>query len=108
MEHPSPWEDLTGQIFLASDECIAHIQTHLRAGRTVREVPRVQRYADRPALRDVLGNRMSMSRAERDRLIYEAYRAYGYSMTAIAAELGVHNATISRIIKAKKHAGYKI
>jgi hypothetical protein len=107
MDHPSPWDDLKGQIFLAPDDYIAHIQTQLSAVRTVREVPRVQRYADRPALGDVLGNRTSMSRAERDRLIYEAYRSWGYSMTSIAEELGVHNSTISRIINAKKHAGFK-
>lgn len=36
-------------------------------------------------------------------LIHEAYRRYAYSMTSIAHELGLHNSTIRRIIKAKKN-----
>ncbi|MEE8302323.1 MAG: transposase, partial [Candidatus Tectomicrobia bacterium] len=96
LDYPAPWDALKGQIFLAPDDYITQIQTHLRPVRSVKEVPRAQRYADRPALRDVLGNRTSMSQAERDRLIYDAYRSYGYSMTSIAGELGMHNSTISR------------
>lgn len=79
------------------------MRERLNATRDVREVPRVQRYADRPALSEFLSQPTPRSPAERNDRIYDAYRRYGYAMTSIANELGVHNATISRIIKAKKN-----
>lgn len=104
IELPSPWHALKGQIFLGQEDYMAQMQDHLSTKRQVREVPRVQRYADRPALSQILGQNTPRSQAERDELIYDAYRRYGYSMTSIAHELGLHNSTISRIIKAKKNA----
>ncbi len=83
---------------------MAQMEDHLSAMRQVREVPRVQRYADRPALSQILSQPTPRSQAERNDLIYDVYRRYGYSMTSIANELGLHNSTISRIIKAKKSA----
>jgi len=102
MNHPSPWHDLKGQIFLGQEGYMAEMWERLNPTREVREVPRVQRYADRPALSQILGQNTPGAHAERDDLIYDAYRRYGYSMTSIACELGLHNSTISRIIKAKK------
>jgi hypothetical protein len=64
----------------------------------VREAPREQRYADRPALSEFLSQPTPKSPAERNDLIYDAYRRYGYSMTWIGNALGLHNSTISRII----------
>lgn len=103
MGHPSPWHDLKGEMFLGQAGYMAQMEDHLSAMRKVREVPRVQRYADRPALSQILDQPTPGSQAERDDLIYDAYRRYGYSMTSIANELGLHNSTISRIIKAKKN-----
>jgi putative transposase len=102
IDQPSPWRDLKGQIFLAQEEFIAGMQAHLAGLRTVKEVPRQQRYADRPALPELFGSRSAMNRAERDRTIYEAYRCYGYSMRAIARELQLHDSTISKIITGQK------
>lgn len=103
MADPSPWQDLKGQVFLGQEDYMVQMQDHLNTRREVREVPRVQRYADRPALHQVLSQGPPRSQAERDDLIYDAYRRYGYSMISIARELGLHNSTISRIIKAKKN-----
>lgn len=102
MEQPSPWHDLKGQVFLGQDNYMAQMRERLNPTREVREVPRVQRYADRPALSEILSQPTPRSPAERNDLIDNAYRRYGYSMTSIANELGLHNSTISRIIKAKK------
>lgn len=104
MADSSPWNDIKAQVFLGQEAYMAQMKDYLSKKREVREVPRVQRYADRPALSEVLGQGTQTSSAERDELIYDAYRRYGYSMTAIARELGLHNSTISRIIKAKKNS----
>lgn len=102
IDQPSPWRDLKGQIFLAQEGFVAGMQAHLAALRTVKEVPRQQRYADRPALQKIFASRPAMTRAERDCTIYEAYWCYGYSMTAIARELRLHDSTISKIIARQK------
>jgi hypothetical protein len=87
---PQPWDQLTGQIYLGSEEFVARHQPN----RVIRDVPRRQTQAQRPTLR-VLFER----RGERARLIHRAYRQYGYRLTEIADHLGVHPATVSRWLK---------
>jgi putative transposase len=74
IDQASPWCDLKGQIFLAHEGFVTRMQAHVAGLRTVKEVPRQQRYADRPALQEIFASRSAMSRAERAHTIYEAYR----------------------------------
>lgn len=83
----SPWEELEGQIYLGND---AFIRKH-QPGRVIREVPRRQTQAHRPALAALF-----QGARDRDRRILLAYRRYGYRLAEIAAYLGVHYATVSR------------
>jgi len=39
---------------------------------------------------------------QRDKLIFEAYTQYGYTMKQIVQQLGIHYSTISRTIKRVK------
>ena len=87
---------------------MAQMEHHLNGIRKVREAPWAQRDADRPPLRQILGQPAPTSRVERDDLIYGVYRRYGYSMTSIAHELGLYNSTVSRIIKAQKNSSGRI
>jgi hypothetical protein len=87
---PRLWEQLQGQIYLGSEEFIAQHQPD----RVIREIPRRQTQATRPALREVFQRRGGEAR-----LIYVAYRQYGYRLHEIAAHLGVHYATVSRRLK---------
>jgi hypothetical protein len=63
------------------------------------EIPRQQRYADRPALEELFARSPSLSKAQRNRLIYEAHIHYGYSLSAIGRVLGLHYTTISKVVK---------
>ena len=47
---PSPWERLKRQMLLGEEDFVETMQAWLTQTRTLFEVPRVQRYADRPAL----------------------------------------------------------
>ncbi|HJT21285.1 MAG TPA: transposase [Nitrospira sp.] len=87
---PRPWDHLQGQIYLGSEEFVAQHQPD----RVIREIPRRQTQAKRPSLPELFHRRG----AER-RLIYVAYRQYGYRLAQIAAHLGVHYATVSRRLK---------
>jgi putative transposase len=85
-----PWEQLTGQIYLGSEEFIAQHQPN----RVIHDIPRRQTQAQRPSL-PVLFQR----KGEPARLIHTAYRQYGYRLVEIADYLGVHAATVSRRLK---------
>ncbi|MDH4155405.1 MAG: transposase [Nitrospira sp.] len=71
---PRPWELLTGQLYLGSEEFIARHQPN----RVIRDIPR---------------------RQTQPQMIYEAYRKHGYRLAEIAAHLGVYYATVSRRLK---------
>jgi REP element-mobilizing transposase RayT len=87
---PRPWEQLTGQIYLGSEEFVARHQPN----RVIRDIPRRQTQAKRPSLR-VLFQR----KGKPLELIHTAYRRYGYRLAEIADHLGVHAATVSRRLK---------
>lgn len=87
---PRPWEDVQGQVNLGSDDFIAQHQPDRR----IREIPRCQTQAKRPALREIFQRRGGAAR-----LVSVAYRQYGYRLAEIADHLGVHYATVSRRLK---------
>jgi REP element-mobilizing transposase RayT len=91
----SPWDQLTGQIYLGSDEFVARHQPD----RVIRDIPRRQTQAQRPTL-GVLFQR----KGEPARLIHTAHRQYGYRLAEIADHLGVHAATVSRRLKQAEQA----
>ena len=49
VKHPAPWEGLRGQIFLGQEGFVEAMRAVLTGARTLHEIPRQQRYADRPA-----------------------------------------------------------
>ena len=95
----SPWETLKGQIFWGTDEFIKQLSGLLDEKESIKEVPRVQRYAARPPLRGLFNGKKGKDRTAEDRTIYDAYVRYGYTMKEIADHLHFHYATISRAIK---------
>lgn len=83
-----PWDDLKGQIYLASE---AFIEKHASSKKNSKEIPRAQLRAARLSLEQILGRRG-------EKAIAEAYQQ-GYRLNEIAAHLGVHYATVSRRLK---------
>lgn len=85
-----PWDQLTGQIYLGSEDFVAQHQPN----RMIRDIPRRQTQTLRPPLRVLF-----QKRGELARLIHMAYRKYGYRLAEIAEHLGVHAATVSCRLK---------
>jgi REP element-mobilizing transposase RayT len=83
-----PWDDLKGQIYLASE---AFIEKHASREKNSKEIPRAQLRAARLSLEQILGR-------TGEKAIAEAYQQ-GYRLNEIAAHLGVHYATVSRRLK---------
>jgi REP element-mobilizing transposase RayT len=93
----SPWNDLKGQCLLGDDPFLEKLFPLLKDKSALKEIPRVQRFADRPALEDILHG--IEDRTQRDAAIFKACQEYGYTQTQIAAATGLHYSTVSKIIK---------
>jgi len=105
IQRKSPWESLKGQIFLGTEEFLARLREPFRAKELLKEVPRAQRYAARPSLAEIFGEKRAKSGKPKDEIMYRAYVEHGYRMVEIAEYLGVHYATISRAIKRGERLG---
>jgi REP element-mobilizing transposase RayT len=67
----------------------------------IEEIPRVQRYVDRPPLSSLFGSTLNAEKKDkvkRDILIHDAVYDFGYSQKEVADFLGLHYSTLSRIV----------
>jgi REP element-mobilizing transposase RayT len=92
----SPWQKLTGQIFLGSENFVTRMGEFLGDKQEIKEIPRAQRYPGRPPLAGHFAGFGAKTRQQRNKLIAEAHIAYGYTLKEIADCLGTHYTTISR------------
>jgi REP element-mobilizing transposase RayT len=93
----SPWNDLKGQCLLGDDPFLEKLFPLLKDKSALQEIPRVQRFADRPALEDILHD--TEDRTQRDAAILKACNEHGYTQAQISAATGLHYSTVSKIIK---------
>lgn len=95
----SPWSSLAGRIFLGSDDFVKQMDSRLEDVKDVMEIPKVERFAGRPSLDRLLLDSQPASNQRRCNKIYAACKDHGYTQKEIADFLGVHYATVSRVIK---------
>jgi REP element-mobilizing transposase RayT len=93
----SPWNDLQGQILLGEEGFINRFKDHLTDKEKIKEIPRVQRFVNRPTLSKLFSP--SEKAVRRNKHIYTAHIKYGYSLKEIADHLDIHYTTVSKIIK---------
>jgi putative transposase len=93
----SPWKDLKGQFFLGDKDFIE--QFNFPEKDNLKEIPRSQRYANRPGLSHLLSHMTLNNRVELDALLAKAHITYGYTLKELADYLNVHYATVSRAVK---------
>jgi len=98
----APWKDLKGQIFLGDKGFIEECKRILSPSTDLQEIPRLQRYAERPVLAELLNEEIRRNRAQRDRTIYRAHVTYGYTLKDIADHLRVHYTTVSKVMNKDK------
>jgi len=100
----SPWEKLKGQIVLGSDAFTQKIRPLLAKRAGLKEIPRVQRFANRPELETALARGKLYSKARRDSAIRVAHLKHGYTLSEIGSHLGLHYTTVSKVINQKRIA----
>jgi REP element-mobilizing transposase RayT len=93
----SPWNDLKGQCLLGDDAFLEKLYPLLKDKSAFKEIPRAQRFADRPPLEEVLAG--AESRSLRDAAIGKACHEFGYTQAQVAAATGLHYSTVSKIIR---------
>ena len=94
----SPWSSLVGQYILGGDEFIESLLPVLKPKSGLKEIPRRQRFAQRPPLEKLIPPDVIKSKSARDRAIYEAYLDHGYNQQEISNYTGLHYSWVSRII----------
>jgi len=93
----SPWEELQGQILLGEELFIDEHKDLLYDKQRVKEIPRIQRYLNRPKLSILFSKEYKKS--ERNKRIHQAHIQHGYTLKQIADHLGIHYTTVSKVIK---------
>jgi len=95
----SVWNEVKGQTLLGEDDFVDSLADHLRRHKDIPEIPKSQRFANRPELDKIFTKRILDDKRKRDRKIAEAIEKYGYTQRSIADHLGVHFTYISRILR---------
>jgi len=91
--------DVKGQVILGEDEFVDGLADHLKKHKHVPEIPRSQRYANRPTLEKIFQESILKDRKKRDRKMAEAVEKHGYRQSEIARHLGLHTSTVSNLVR---------
>ena len=94
---PGPWKEVKGQVLLGSEAFIERLAPQLQECSTA-EIPQRQRVVHRPSLKALLAG--ADSRTAHNDAMARAHLTHGYTLTEIGQAVGLHDATISRIITA--------
>jgi REP element-mobilizing transposase RayT len=92
------WKEVRGQSLIGEEGFAKELMGYVKGQRDIREIPKSQRYADRPTLEKIFTTDIVGKKKKRDRNIVDAVKRYGYSQREIAEHLGMHYTTISRIV----------
>ena len=95
------WRSVKGQSILGSDEFVEKLIGYVKGHEDNKEIPKSQRYINRPALKEILKKGMLLNKKDRNKQIKEAINRYGYSQKKVADYLGLYYTTISRIVNDK-------
>ena len=93
---PSPWEELTNQLFLGLERFITDVRKHIPGDNDLSEIPTSQK---RPLAKPL--TYYSGHIHDRDEAIVAAFNTSGYSMKQIGEHVGLHYSRISRIVRSK-------
>ncbi|MBU1043510.1 MAG: transposase [Candidatus Omnitrophica bacterium] len=91
------------QNILGSDDFKQKLSKNIEGKKTIKEISKKQRYIGRPKIEDIFNILGTEKRKEkRNDLIKKAVMEYGYQQKEVARILGMHYASISKILIRKK------
>jgi hypothetical protein len=87
------------QSILGGEEFVENLKGFIKGHRDIAEIPKSQRYLDRPGLEDIFKSIKHKNMMRRNKKILEAVQRYGYTQREIGDHLGMHFTSISRIMR---------
>ena len=96
------WNEVKGQSILGEDDFVDSLADHLKRHKNVPEIPKSQRFANRPALDKIFAEGILRDKRKRDKKIADAVEKHGYTQRSIADHLGVHFTYVSSILRKKQ------
>jgi REP element-mobilizing transposase RayT len=99
IKQESIWEAVRAQSILGEEEFTATLTDYLRGKKDIAELPKSQRYIDRPSLEKIFPKNILKDISKRNRKISEAVRRHGYRQREVADYLEMHFTSISRILR---------
>jgi REP element-mobilizing transposase RayT len=102
IEKGSIFTKTKGQILLGEDDFVKQFTAYLKKQEDMKEIPKSQRYLNRPSLDSLFEEEIVKNKQKRDNKIYEAVDKYGYSQKEIADHLKLHYSTISRLLNIQR------
>jgi putative transposase len=92
------WDVVRGQILLGDKDFTERFGEILKDNERISELPKGQRYANRPGLCDLLSENVLRNKGKRAQRIKTAVEDHGYSQREVADHLGLHYTTVSRLL----------
>lgn len=89
------WSELHGGVLLGGEEFVGQLKPLLLDYQSIRELPRRERLAARPSLRELFAT--ACNKEARDRQIHAATRIHEYTLQEVADFIGLRPSTISTI-----------
>lgn len=93
------WNEVKGQAILGEEAFVEKLIDYVREHKDVVEIPKSQRYINRPGLEKIFTDEVLQTREKRNQKIAEAVEKYGYTQREIADHLGLHFTSVSRLMK---------
>ena len=97
-EVSSPWEKLVGQAIYGSERFVEELQVYLGQDQQSKEIPKLQRFAGRPTLVELIPEAIYRNKPQRNDAIVKAHLEHGYTLKEIADEIGIHYTTVSKVL----------
>ena len=97
IKEASIWKEVKGQSILGGDDFVESLLSYVRGYREIKEIPKSQRYVNRPKLNEIFKGEIS-DKKRRNTNIYTAHTEYGYTYKEIADYLDIHYTTVSKAI----------
>ena len=95
----SIWKEVKSQSLLGGEVFIKKLISCVKGKEEIKEIPRRQRYIERPGLDALFKKSLEITKRERNLKIAESVEKYGYNQKEVADYLGLHYSTISRLMK---------
>ena len=99
---PTIWTEVRGQALLGEEDFVDHLVDHLKKRKDIPEIPRSQRFTDRPSLEELFNEKARGSISRRNKTIVAAVEKHGYRQREIADHLGMFFTSISRILRKER------